>query len=1312
MDQKSSWLLLGFASVVAAVLAVGGARQSADKDHKEAKAAKAQETSDNKDATASKGPLGPIHDFFRAQLWNADGVEQQKTLSEADWYVWGELSGPLSKIPLDFLIATVPDPRDSGQAFQFDQVLEGIQRALERDDFVVDRSWLPWSAATKEEAAKRWHERHPGTVLFRRVTKNQIELLAVLLVGEKATTGIQTEAFLNSVKLLKGYVEVLEVEKKETTLRILGPYSSGSIPSLTLALERILKDRKEERAKDRPTIADITMVCGSAHGFKQKEFVDKIEKLAERHGAGKPAVFDFQTVMHDNKPVMEGILCFLKNPSKPVAGDCLTDEILLLHESNTDFGRSFSKAKKGSGSPCDPNFVYVPFPIHISQLRTIHTKEQAARMEKLGLPRATSNLPFPRDDEIEIGSQVVPVQGPLMTTAVNDLVLSNLLTTLSQKRPKYVGIVATDARDVIFLAGLVRDRYPEVQLFTTTTDLLFTHPDYTYALKGMVIGSTYPLYPGVQGWSVSPDNKHRLVFSRQSNQAYYNGVLAHRQQINTERGRAEPPIPEQAMLDYGLIFKNLAPERFPGIWITAVGQNGQFAPVHYIKAHDLEKPDHAHHGEGHKADDCTTYMFKKSQEAQQQIAESEATDVRLELAHPGSRILPNFFGLLLLAALLTMFALGRQAFLWIRIRFEDPKPGVHSDPAEMERLDAFTGHLKQRIDFAMGGMAMMLLLGWLLWVLEVPIVAWCQENDREWLSAVLFACAFALVGGVLACVVLLPLFQKVEGCRDSRWWKVWLDDASAILGFPKNCRELWAKIAKEKKDATKVERARVAWDIYFSRIPLVAMYFLFLTGNVLLFGFVLSWLWPWSGNVLGMRALLTFERTAHAGNGLSPLIPVAFLCAAFASWGFFLVKKIYLASCFRVACPFPANQETSPVGGDYATRLGQLATLHEQIHDEIMPPSTWRKHPSACLLLVLVLAVLYTRFLNLLAPPLDGFLFGVLTLSAFFGAAFLLSFTLIQVYLAWRKLKQLMKSIVLLPMTGAFSRLPEKVVSIFGHYLTNLRPRRAHLSLSVQQVETLLALYPEACSRMRTLVYDDESLGPVSNAKLAQASVELAKLPSQGLTSLVSDFHKELNSKDDEQVHGTTDSRLTALTSRLLGVLPLFWPAHSMDEAFGGGAGGDDKAKSKTFLGLPLKDPLGKWVQAAEDLTAMETVRYISQFFVQLRNLLFSMTLGSLLLVFAAASYPFRPQALLLFFLTGMVAMVTVFVIVFLFQMNGDELVSRITRTTPNRITWDPGFFKAIMVYVLPIVGALLVQIPLLSSVVRQLLEPLTHLLR
>lgn len=80
--------------------------------------------------------------------------------------------------------------------------------------------------------------------------------------------------------------------------------------------------------------------------------------------------------------------------------------------------------------------------------------------------------------------------------------------------------------------------------------------------------------------------------------------------------------------------------------------------------------------------------------------------------------------------------------------------------------------------------------------------------------------------------------------------------------------------------------------------------------------------------------------------------------------------------------------------------------------------------------------------------------------------------------------------------------------------------------------------------------------------------------------------------------------------------------------------------------------------------------------------------------------------------LTALGGTTAVFIVAFLVQLNRDELISRITRSTPNRFTPDITFLHGTLTYVLPIVAGLMMQVPFVTSTLRSLFDPLFHILK
>jgi len=77
----------------------------------------------------------------------------------------------------------------------------------------------------------------------------------------------------------------------------------------------------------------------------------------------------------------------------------------------------------------------------------------------------------------------------------------SILNTISRAEVRYVGIVATDSRDVVFLDQIIRQECPNVRVFTGEPSVAMLHPDDAYHFRGMVVGSTYPLIPTVAWWT-------------------------------------------------------------------------------------------------------------------------------------------------------------------------------------------------------------------------------------------------------------------------------------------------------------------------------------------------------------------------------------------------------------------------------------------------------------------------------------------------------------------------------------------------------------------------------------------------------------------------------------------------------------------------------------------------------------------------------------------------------------------------------------------------------------------------------------------
>jgi hypothetical protein len=1303
-----------------------------------------------RDEEPSGGPTKPARAIRVRPDWAAAAIVIEERPAEVPEYRWPSIA---EGVEIRFLIATVPDPIDTPFGYLFDQYVEALQRAAEAADYVIDRRWLPWPGQHRGRAARAEpgrlppHHRQPGLLLFRRSKLGEArQLLAVCLVGETPTDGIHKIAFWNSLRLIWECPEPRHALGKGPAawptprahsavdawstlaqaqcrpclaagptpwllgvaegviragppgfyrpdgdlVRVIGPSFSGSAPSLRQALVEAKKghtpppDKRLRRVEDPP----LFVVSGAATGFNRPEFCQGWAKPDIPRTDTSPQGF-CATALPDDQ-VRRWVYKYLHNPTDPVHGE-QPDRIAILREANTGYGAGVAV----DPDPEDANHVWdLPFPLHISQVRYNYTREQLARLESLGMPRSSRLLPFPRDEEADLETDVLPVQAPPLTAALNDMILSNILTIIAKHRIRYVGIVATDTRDRIFLANLVRDRCPDVQLFMTVPELLLAHPDYSYALRGTVIGSTYPLHLGMRHRIEDPPRAPGLLFASQSTQGYYNAALVHLDK--TER-----------MIDYGESDLS-APYHDrcrPGVWISVVGQNGRMIPLYHAGPSILE----------------TTYRRERAKYSERADSLKKEFDLYnvftftrpTELAKPAQTPQREWPPLLYPVFWLALFAV----VAWSGLRYLSgcyawlcpapdvgaaPNPAVHR---EHIRAQVRRNAAKQRIDFLLAALAMILFC-LLIAQLSVTPVRVLKARDFSTgffpaLIVLLFpAACWAVV--VWIAVMAWKVYRHDRGSeRSAQRLALFLEPRRLRLAFRLCARPgFWRSV---RDWLARISSGRL-WRLLFPEWWLLQTErMLALAVTVALAGGAFFFIRGLVGD-MALTEVLAFDRTMDLANGVSPVVPAFFLCAALFAWGVFFLRKFYLLRAFRVGCPFPSH------GRSEFTRLWRL---DREIRSELMPPSTFRLHPWTCLGLGLILLLMTVRLLDGAIPTPEGFAFDRLAQVGFFLASFFLLFTLCQFHFAWGAVRKLLRTLARLPMASAFDRLPETIRSIWGGSLFSTRPRHAHLAIAAHQLQRIHRLLTGrlpggdgSLARAGGLecvtilgaareVFDDPRLPPPSG--LAPGPVE--------------------DSDQDPGLCPTTADRpeseaMTDYSRRCAAALLSCWPAHSLEEAFESHQDHDGRKEvlASFFAVLPPDHPVREWVRLVEDFLAIEVVRYVSQFFAHLRNLMVALTVGSLLLVLAATLYPFHPQSLLVLCLFGLTGTVAVSMIVWLVQINRDELVSRIERSSPNRFTPDLAFIQGTAAYVLPIVGVLLVQFPSVGSSVRAVLEPLTHI--
>jgi hypothetical protein len=1158
-----------------------------------------------------------------------------------------------------FLIATVPDPLETPLGALFDLTVEAMVRAAERQNYVLDSSFLPWSGpgpgsnpGANERAAARGatprHMSEPGTLLFRKNQtdandKNQTnandgmanpKLLLIFLVGETPTAGIHKTAFTECLNLILRFQKCGKPRSKIDKIRIIGPYFSGSSSSLQMAIttwSEVEANKEPTRWEERqPT---FRLLSGSAVAFN-KDVFDKACKCS-------PAKVDFQATVLLDKKVMACLLDYLADPGHPRPGGRESiRKVAVLTESTTPRG-SLVEELQEEMQKSNADIIVLPFPMHISQVRTAYARDRSLLPGGAADPVSpVSALPVPLAEQG--GKRELPLLAPGLTTSAAELVLAGILTRISREDIRYLGIVATDVRDKLFLARLVHQYCPDVQLFTTSSDLLLTHPDYRASLRGMVIGSTYPLFSRNQHWSYPFEGyKRRLGFSGQSQEGYYNATLAHLDEPSD-------PADRRPLLEYGPPFANLengrqriresrhpdaqsaaAPDwdtTRPPIWISVVGQE-QVWPLAF---------------QPRRAGEDLSYTYPAAESGYVLPPPDSAEQERV-------RVTPQFSGLWLSSLLgltLVCAVLGYRSYAAARpvAGAGEGGRGRFLGPICACRDEALSGQHKFYLVACLAPLAV--LYGYVTSLCFIPLTV--APPPWAW-------------PGLAACVTwALPLLTLA--------FTLWLVFVLVRSVAPHHRPQCWQQLLPA------LAVAPVALFVLALTLPAAAETVF--------------------GSSISGQQLCLFERATALVNGVSPVVPAAFLACLLAAWGYSHLKRVYLLDRFAVPCPYSGAPAKTATAQEPEAKLSLTAVeeADDQVRQSLARPHRALLQPALLVILALLgfgLLRLYLRFI----PTFEGWGFDSVMRLAFGLAAVLTTCAFLQLLLLWRQLDRLLRRLASLPMAAAYGRgrLAANVRSLFGGYLDPLKPRDSHLELPQHQLCLLRDRYPAVRKELAAAF-------ATAGANVL-GGLDQAMAPSPAGRELRRD--------------------LADASRACLHLLTCCWAGRPVNVAFAtrpadaSGADSPAPASGQEEGQYPnVSADARQWLEQAEDFVAMNTVIYLNQFFAHLRNLVGFLTAAVVLLFLVVVSYPFQPQHLLLIGVWTIVLAVAAGIVTLFVQMNRNELLSRIADTTPNRFTPDAAFVRNISTYALPLLGLAAAMFPDVWNLVSTWLEPLFRALK
>ncbi|MBI4517867.1 MAG: hypothetical protein HY699_18830 [Deltaproteobacteria bacterium] len=448
-----------------------------------------------------------------------------------------------------------------------------------------------------------------------------------------------------------------------------------------------------------------------------------------------------------------------------------------------------------------------------------------------------------------------------------------------------------------------------------------------------------------------------------------------------------------------------------------------------------------------------------------------------------------------------------------------------------------------------------------------------------------------------------------------------------------------------------------------------------------------AWQW-WPLSLAGEPSalILRYARVTNLAAGLSPLPPVLFLGALFYLWSVCNLRRLRLSQAHRAPNPL--------AGGDGLAGAG-MATLEERVMRLIDHPITGIGRAMAVILLVasvLPASWLWLRFLPSFEGPLFDGLFG----AAFVIGQLLVVWAFMRFLMLWHQTRRCLRRLAWHPMVDAYNRLPKRLATkLRGRFYAYL-PTAVERELAVERWLQLVEQFKTVATGQRDddmRLFGDGGDAAVVATRFA-GELERSAACGTAVAAGGSDTQRGL-------------SRAAQIATWLLNEFwrngPLRKPARTPSSA---------AAAASTKAEDAFRRRQAAWLLVAEDFVVLQVVVFIGYVFSHLRMLVLFLMAGVLLMLATVSSYPFEPQRLLMVFTWVVILAFVLAVVVVVVQVDRNELLSRLSHTDVNQVTFDATFVGRIVTYaVVPILGLLAANFPGMGGLFG-VLQPLLRIFR
>ncbi len=1180
-----------------------------------------------------------------------------------------------TRVQVEWLIATIPDPEQSRLPYYFDAFLDAMQRAIEIKGYVQDRSKLPWrkERSTSESAAgaekkspkeeKEALEATPGIILFRSPEKaegEKIKLLALYLIGESPTSGIHKEAMKKALQEIHDFHNNPGQE-----FRILGPAFSGSATSLSLAIQDWL------RKKPADYHAQFTLI-GTATAVKPDTLTqDMLSSIPSQK-----VTASWRSTLVPDEYARQAFYSYLlhqlgtiRSPEESSRGF----EVALLTEGTTFYGQQQRQTVTSTPAPgttsqpaaqvstnYNQQILQLTFPLHIARLRSLVWKNPATRTTSTHDPFNFQSAMTPLPLEEDLGT-IVPLFSDVSANYA-EVVLSTILGEIERQRIRYLGIVATDIRDCIFLAREIRRNSPNLVLFFFTTDLLFLHPEANRDFQGSLVVSTYPLAPQNKLWTTAFNQQKRwLQFPIQGAQGVFNATLALLGRADAMQEYEPPRLKTSANATPGD-----GPQR-PALWLSVIGRDNIW-PLTTLKL-SPEYPAGLSSQEFealNKQLERYLYPDPSATPAVASIAPPTSPPVNSRKRFHSEAAYISFHLLVFIVCLLPTYSFfSFLTKLLSRRRKQQREVGWHWGWMIFDKpVDEENHRLAlQRWMYMTGCLLALLCLSVPMWLLSFVPVYTGHWNHFARLG-------YVLIGTVFFCATLVVLWH-LFALLYAFLWLVWETVQVLRQKVPHN---FW-RTAQEYG----------ILGSFVLALPLSA--FVLLVGRHFIGSYIHRSEVEW---------ILLWERTVGNFSGVSPLLPVALIATATLTWALCALRRLRLMERGKPRAGelsflmLPAFIPEKGATGSAARQENKdITRLEHKIHRWLscaihrLPGWSWT-------VATLLAACALTMGAKLM-PSVEGLWFNR-GITALFVLAYLsIALNFLRFLVVWSALQRLLRRLSWHPLLMGYHLPKPEQCPVLGNLRLELStplPTFTSLTKSVEQARHLCRL-----------LQHNENLteGKVESSLIRKAETDLA-------TAL--DFDAQNKWQHAFAKRNAVRLRLVAFSEQVAKLLHKQWSIEIEE-------GPEAKSTapvvtSPTLSGVsvtalvgtqpPRRAYLGrkpvtngntnnlaatkeKILEQSEHFLVSRLIGFLQYVLEQMQNLVVFVTAGILLMLGAVLSYPFQPMSpLLIFNWITIVTVVAITMLIFV-QMNRNPTLSLLSGTQPGAVNWNSQFILQVLVH-------------------------------